>query len=78
MDLVIELNDGTLHFLEFKYHEKPVGSSVAKEMEAKIQKLKLSKNITLEKTLIAMNGFTKDLRDSKYFDHLLTLEDLLT
>ncbi len=78
MDLVIELNDGILHFLEFKYHEKPVGSSVAKEMEAKIQKLKLSKNITLEKTLIAMNGFTKDLRDSKYFDHLLTLEDLLT
>lgn len=78
IDLVIELNDRTLHFLEFKYYDKPVGSSVAKDMEAKIQKLKLSANITIEKTLVTMNGVTKDLRDSKYFDHLLTLEDLLT
>lgn len=76
LDLVIELNNGNIHLLEFKYYEKPAGLDIAKEMQSKIDRLNLSPNITIEKTLITMNGITKDLHKAKYFDHILTLENL--
>ena len=38
--------------------------------------MNFSPNITIEKTIISMNGFTKELIKENYFNHLLSLKDL--
>jgi len=75
-DMVLELTNGSIHLLEFKFRETPAGVSMINEMKTKIERMNFSPNITIEKTLISMNGFTKELIKANYFDHLLTLKDL--
>ncbi len=74
-DMVLELRNGNLHILEFKYHQKPIGLGVVQQMKEKIQKMHFDPDRTIEKTLISASGFSKELIAEKYFDHLLTLSD---
>lgn len=75
-DLVIEQTNGNINLLEFKFQEKPVGLQASIDMKRKIEKMNFSPTLTIEKILISMNGFTKELKEAHYFDRLLTLDDL--
>lgn len=76
-DMVVELRNGSYILMEFKFKVSKIDTDVAKEMQAKIDKMNFSQNITLTKVLVAMNGATRSLEKLDYFDVILTLEDLL-
>jgi uncharacterized protein len=75
IDMVIELRNGNYHFLEFKFTEKPMGLEVVNEMTQKIERLKITCNRTVQKSLVTMNGVTKAVKESEYFDYILSLAD---
>ena len=75
-DMVLEQRNGIITLFEFKFQQKPTGATIVKETQSKIDRMNFPPHLTVEKGLISMSGFTPEVKKSKYFDHLLTLEDL--
>ena len=63
--------------MEYKYHTTPVGMSVVEEVSRKIERLPVPVNTSVEKVLIAAAGVTKEVKQSNFFNALLTLDDLM-
>ena len=81
IDLIFQRADHVYTICEIKYHHKAIGTSIIPEVEKKIELIKNSKElsisgITLEKCLISLYGPDQSLRDSKYFHHTITLNEL--
>jgi AAA+ ATPase superfamily predicted ATPase len=77
IDLIYERTGGVLTVCEIKYLEAPVATSVIPELERKIALLPKKRGITVEKMLIAPQGASTALLESKYFHHVVTLDELL-
>ncbi|MBF0297656.1 MAG: hypothetical protein HQK51_02990, partial [Oligoflexia bacterium] len=77
IDYLIWRKDKVCSVAEFKYHHKPIGMEVVHSVKQKIEKLNLPSKISIEKILVAANGVTSGVKNSKYFQHILTLDDLL-
>ncbi len=60
---------------ECKYYQKPVDSSIIKDFEKKIKALRDFKNYSLKKVLVSPNGASQELKDSDYFDFIISTED---
>ncbi len=76
-DLVFERSDQVITVCEIKFNEKPVDTSVVKEMEDKLKKFPLKKGQMLEKAIITKNGVSEPVLKLQYFHHILTVNDLL-
>lgn len=75
---LIYLRNNIITVCEIKLTDKPIGPEIISEFNEKIEKLKpYLKNYTmLEFALISPSGVTKSLQQKKYFQHVVTLEDL--
>ncbi|MBF0209074.1 MAG: hypothetical protein HQK53_19615, partial [Oligoflexia bacterium] len=77
IDYMIWRRDKVCTIMEFKYHNKLMGMDVVHSMEQKIKKLNLPTNISIEKVLVSANGVSASVKNSKYFNHVLTIDDLV-
>ena len=77
IDNLIMRRDKVWTIMEYKYHTTPVGMSVVEEVSRKIERLPVPVNTSVEKVLIAAAGVTKEVKQSNFFNALLTLGDLI-
>ena len=78
IDLLYQRSDNVITVCEIKFHKQEISTSIIPEMDKKIEKLKVPKGHSLEKALISLYGPDKSLIKTEYFDHIVTLEDLLS
>lgn len=76
IDLVYVRADSMLTVVEIKYHDSEIGTAIIPEVERKINLLKIPKNHSVNKALISLRGPDKHLKDSRYFDYAVGVEDL--
>jgi hypothetical protein len=64
--------------VEIKHYDREIETSIIPEMERKSSLISIPKNYSLEKALISVHGPDKSLRASGYFNHYLTVDELLS
>jgi AAA+ ATPase superfamily predicted ATPase len=77
IDLIYKRSDKVITVCEIKHRNVQVTTKVIPEVERKISRLKIPRGYSCEKALISVYGPNQALRDSGYFDHALTLDDIL-
>lgn len=77
MDLVFDRNDKVYTICEIKYLQSKVTKKVISEFEAKLEQFTGNSRYSIQKVLIAPEGAETGLRNSGYFDRIITLKDLL-
>lgn len=76
IDLLFKRSDKVVTLCEIKHQGAPVTTQIIPEVERKCALLSLPRGHTLEKALISLHGPDPSLRDSGYFHHSLTLNDI--
>ena len=75
IDLTFDRDDNVITICEIKYNRGKVPFKVIQEFEKKLQLFPNSSNKTIQKTLISAFGAEQSVRNSGYFDTILTLDD---
>ncbi len=76
IDLVIKRSDRVWNLCECKFNQDPVGVEIIPEFNTKIEKIKLPRGYSIEKTLISPSGMTDSLSKTEYFDSCVTIREL--
>lgn len=76
IDMLFQRADKVITVCEIKYHNKKITTSVIAEMERKVSLLKIPRGYSLEKALISLYGPDEHVKNSGYFNHFVTLEDI--
>lgn len=77
IDNLVMRRDGTWTVMEYKFSKKPVSLSVIDDVKQKLRRLRVPSSVSLEKVLVSATGVVSSVTRSRFFDHILTLEDLL-
>ena len=79
VDLAFKRNNNIYTICEIKYYNNPVSTVVIPEVERKVLLLrdKIKEGATIEKCLITPVGGSKELIASGYFNHVVTVKELL-
>lgn len=75
VDLLIQTRN-TLYVCEVKFR-RSVGKAVIQEVQDKISRLKVPRQMSVRPVLIHVGKLTSGVRDADYFDRILSLGDLL-
>lgn len=78
IDLLYRRADRVITLCEIKHRNSEIKPSVIPEVERKCALLSLPRGYTLEKSLVSLHGPDRALRDSGYFHHHVTLDDLFS
>lgn len=78
VDLVYKRVDKVISAFEIKYSNEKISTKIIPEMEKKCAALEIPRGYTLEKGLISVYGPDEALRDSCYFNHYITVEDIVS
>ncbi len=78
LDLVYKRADKVIVACEIKYSGKKITTRVVPEMERKCSILKIPRGYTLERALISLYGPDDALADSCYFNHYVTLDEIIS
>lgn len=78
IDNLIMRRDNIWVIVEYKYTKEPVGNQIIEEVSKKIDRLSVPEHVSVEKILISASGVTKAVAESGYFDHILTLSDIIS
>lgn len=78
IDNLIMRRDNVWVVVEYKYTKKPIGREIINEVSKKIDKLSTPNHISIEKILVSASGVTKSATESGYFNHILTLSDIIS
>jgi AAA+ ATPase superfamily predicted ATPase len=76
IDLVFDRDDHVITICEIKYLLSPVSSQVISEFERKLKSFPNPQNKEIHKVLIAGFGANTKVKESYYFDQIITLDDL--
>jgi hypothetical protein len=77
VDLVYKRTDRVIVICEIKYSNERISTKVIPGMEKKCSILEIPRGYTLERALISLCGPDEALRDSGYFNHHVTVEDIV-
>lgn len=77
IDLIFDRDDSVITVCEIKYSKNHSKTKIIEEFEKKLEFLPNPKQKSIQKVLICANGAEKALIDKRYFDNIITLEDLL-
>ncbi len=77
IDWLIVRHDGVWNLLEFKYASRPSGLEVMHQVQEKIRRLDPPNDVTIEPVLVSAPGCTKALQTTGFFQHTVTLADLM-
>lgn len=76
IDLLFKRSDKVITLCEVKYMQKPITANVISSVEEKSNRLQIPRGYVLEKVLITVCGADEGLIQSKYFNHILKIDDL--
>jgi hypothetical protein len=76
VDLIYLRQDNVITLCEMKFHSKPIGVSVIKEVEYKCKLLTVPRGYTIERALITRFGVDSSLQELNYFHHVVEIKDL--
>jgi len=76
IDLLFRTNEKEIFLCECKYTTEPVSGDVIAETQKKMEYFHVPSGHRLRKVLISPSGASKAVQDSRYFDHIIILEDL--
>jgi len=76
IDLLYQRSDNVVTVCEIKYWSREVGTKIISDMKRKLELLKIPRGYSLETALISLYGPDEALKDTNYFDHIVTLEDI--
>ncbi|MCK5809175.1 AAA family ATPase [bacterium] len=77
IDLIYKRFDKVITICEIKHHNKKITAQVIKEVERKKSLIKIPRGYTLETALISLYGPDKGLKESGFFTHTITLDNIL-
>ncbi|MBW2583197.1 MAG: AAA family ATPase [Deltaproteobacteria bacterium] len=77
IDLLYKRADRVITVCEIKHQNIKIGTHVIPEMQRKCALLKVPRGYALEKALISLYGPDNSLKDTGYFHHFVTLDDIL-
>lgn len=77
IDLLYQRADRVITVCEIKHQNIKIGTNIIPEMQRKCALLKVPRGHTLEKALISLYGPHNSLKDTGYFHHVVTLDDIL-
>lgn len=78
IDYLIQTRFGNLFICEIKFSRHPITMSVIKEIQAKIQSLKIPHGHAILPVLIHVNGVTEEVIDDSFFARIIDFGQLLT
>ena len=76
IDLLYKRADKVITVCEIKHYTGRITTKIIPEVEKKCALLKIPNGYTIEKALISLYGPDEALKDSEYFNHFVTLEDI--
>jgi len=74
IDILVLKKGQVFILIECKFSSIPVGLSVIKEVQRKVELLKAPRNYTIERVLICGGEVTNSLQNSDYFHHILGID----
>ncbi|MCP5050457.1 MAG: AAA family ATPase [bacterium] len=77
VDLVYKRTDNVIVACEIKYGKRELSTTIIPEMENKCTAMEIPRGYTMERALISLYGPDKALRNSGYFNHYVTVEDII-
>lgn len=78
IDLLFVRSDNVITICEIKYWNSEIGTKIISEMKKKTELLKNTKGYSIETALITTFGADKSLKETNYFDHILTMDDIFS
>ena len=76
IDLLIQGKNDSLYVCEVKFYLAKVGMAVVHDMEKKISRLSRPKGKSVRTVLIHVNGVTKGVIESQFFDYIIDFSEL--
>jgi len=76
IDLLYKRADRVITVCEIKHQNKKIATDIIPEMQRKCALLKVPRGYALEKALISLYGPDNSLKDTGYFHHFVTLDDI--
>jgi len=77
IDYLIQTKHNQLYICEIKYSKKEIGMQIVEEMNEKINRLSLPKHFSYRTVLIHVNGVSDSLEESRFFSHIIDVNDFL-
>ena len=77
IDYLIQMTRNTIYVCEIKFYRNKVDKSIISEVEEKIDRLSLPRNMNYRPVLICSSGASESVIENDYFDEIICLEDLL-
>ena len=77
IDYLIQTKHNTLYLCEIKYSKNPIEMNVVEEMKEKIKRLNMPRHFSYRTVLIHINGISESLEESRYFSHVIDMNDFL-
>ena len=77
IDFLIQSKFNTLYLCEIKFSKEKVGTSVIREVEEKIKKLKVARQFSIRPVLIHVNGVQESVIESGYFAKIIDFSEFL-
>ena len=77
IDLLIQTKFGTLYLCEIKFYLLEVGKQVITDIDEKIKRLTYPKGYSIRPVLIHVNGVTREVTESGYFDKIVNFSEFL-
>lgn len=77
IDYLIQSRFNTLYLCELKCHADPVPSSIQRDVQRKLDRLRRPKNFSVRPVLISAGEVSPTLRESRFFDRIVLGEQLL-
>jgi len=78
IDILVHRHGQVLTLVECKFRSQPVGVSVIREVDRKIQLLKAPRRYSIERVLICAGDVTRELERQAYFHQIVGLESLFS
>ena len=76
IDLLYKRADRVITVCEIKHQNVKIGTTIIAEMQRKCALVKVPRGYALEKALISLYGPDNSLKDTGYFHHFVTLDDI--
>jgi len=77
IDLLYKRADHVITVCEIKHQNTQIGTHIIPEIQRKCTLLKVPRGYALERALISLYGPDNSLKDTGYFHHFVTLDDIV-
>ena len=77
IDYLIQTKGKIFFICEFKFSENKVGHSVVNSVQSKVDALQIPRQFTYRKVLVHVNGITPAVEDADFFDHIVSISQLM-